>query len=138
MRLLTVVSEKGTGNASNVGRGNRGGVVLSFHGLRRAYLSAWNGCGPQFAAAVGLRSRHVSLIQEMTVQTATTVLLESVYYESERGWMTELRLDGKAFSTYGPYADRHDAELWAMEIGKRAAEHAEKVKADLAAHIETL
>lgn len=70
------------------------------------------------------------------VSSVAHVIFESVFYEGEDGWMVEMRLDGRAISTYGPYAHKSDAELWAMEIGRRAAAFAERTKGSLSQSLE--
>lgn len=62
---------------------------------------------------------------------AETVVIETVFYEGHRGWMVEVRLDGHAISSWGPYVDKTDAELWGREIGKQVAEQAKKIKMSL-------
>lgn len=72
----------------------------------------------------------------MTEQATSRITVETVYYEGERGWMAEVRFAGLPSLTYGPYADKHDAQLWAQELGKRTVEEANKIKTEMMARIE--
>jgi hypothetical protein len=74
----------------------------------------------------------------MIEQATSRITVETVYYEGERGWMAEVRFAGLPSLVYGPYADKHDAQLWAQELGKRTVDVANKIKADMMARIDQL